>query len=496
MTGTLSSVRRAASCLIALLVFGVSLEAMAGEPLAIRAARIYVGDGRVVEPGIVLITEGRISAVGTDLAIPSGMKVVEVPAASVTPGLIDANARVGSTNLIAPSRRFQSLDALRGGVDPWPPDEAPVYDGPHIHDHDPHEVDSSSPQATHREDPLHVGEEFPDEEPPLASGVLSSEMVNDQSSEVVPHTSVLDGLNLASSDFDRLVREGVTTVYVSPDPSAVIAARGAVVHTQGNLSQRVLVPLAAVKATIGPEPSYVGSRNGAPSRSGLSLYARRPNSRMGLVWVFRKAFYDAQRRQQGQEPYGADTAAPEAMAVLADVLAGQVPLRIQARLQRDILTALRLAQEFGLRFTLEDAAEAYLCLEELKTAQVPIVLGPVFEPENGRRPRMENVRTRYATFRQLLEAGIPVALSAQEYRDEDGLARQALYAMRFGVSRDDVLRAVTLWPAQMLGLEHELGTVEAGKRADLVVWDGEPFAATSRIVAVTIDGQLVVDRRE
>lgn len=462
----------------------------APEILAIQARALHVGDGHVIDQGVLLIVKGRIVKVGSRLAIPEGATVLEVPSGTVTPGLIDANARIESTNLLPDSRGPSSIDSEATANDDGTPSAGPI--GP--------EEMKSGPLGSgpaFDEAPYHVGEE-PDHEgdAPFSVGVRPTAMVNEQGSEVVPHTRVLDGLNLESVDFERLVRGGVTTVYASPDASAVIAARGAVVHTAGPLETRVLVPAAAVKATVGSDPSYFGTYNRRPSWSSVSMYARRPNSRMGLVWVFRKAFYDAQRRDQGLPAYGADTASPEATAVLKQVLEGKVGLRVQARIQRDILTAFRLTDEFHLHFTLEEGTEAYLCLDELQARQVPVVFGPIYESPSGIRARSgEGRRSRYFTFRALLEAGIPTALSAQEYREEDGLARQAMYAMRFGVSRAEALRAVTKTPAQILGLDRQIGTLEAGKRADVLVWSGPPFDAASRIVAVLIDGQIVVDRR-
>jgi imidazolonepropionase-like amidohydrolase len=183
--------------------------------------------------------------------------------------------------------------------------------------------------------------------------------------------------------------------------------------------------------------------------------------------------------------------------VLQDVLAGKITLRIQARIQRDILTALRLADEFELPFVLEEATEAHLCLPELKGRAIPVVFGPICETTHGlRAANYDRPRPRYYTFDALIGSGIPTALSAQELREEDGLARQAMYAMRFGTSFDEALAAVTTTPAKMLGLEDELGTIAPGKRADLVVWSGQPFAATSRILVVLVDGQVIVDQRQ
>ncbi|UCG88886.1 MAG: amidohydrolase family protein [Gemmatimonadota bacterium] len=422
---------------------------------AIKAEKIYVGNGQTIDNGIILIRNGHISAVGCNVAIPAGTSVIEIADGSITPGLIDANSRIETINLIAPSRK---------GLDR------------HMHVDDRERVSENT-----------AG---------LAVGVRANHVISEQGSEVVPHTLVLDGLNLGSGDFDRLLRGGVTTVYASPDPSCVISPRGAILHTGGPRDKRVLVPAAAVKATIGSEPSSFGNNNRQPRRSSVSMYARRPNSRMGLTWVFRKAFYDAIRRGRGIEAYGADTADPQASAVLRDVLGGKVGLRIQARIQQDILTALRLADEFKLKFTLEEGTEAYRCIEELKAASVPVIFGPIYEQPTGIRARSREARrSRYWTFRALVEAGIPTALSAQELREEDGLARQAMYAMRFGVGFDDALRAVTDTPARLLGLDGQLGTIEPGKRADLVIWKGRPLAATSIIEAVLIDGNVVMDRR-
>ena len=494
-----------------LLCAGQPCVAAAPPPLAVKAKTVYLADGRIVKNGTVLVQDGRLTAVGRDVLLPADTRVVEVEGGSITPGLIDANARVESANLIATSRKRtdqesglvpSSRPARVAGIDGHrrealvgePPEKAPLQE----HSALPQLPSSLFPpkpgEESHLSGPFHAGP--PEDEPDLAVGVRTGAVVNEQASEVVPHIRVLDALDLRSPDLERLVRGGVTTVYVSPDASAVIGARGAVVHTGGAPDRRVLRPVAAVKAVIGSDPSMLGTSNRRPYGGSVSLYARRPNSRMGLTWVFRKAFYDARRRGRGLEAYGADTASPEAGAVLREVLEGKVPLRIQARIQQDILTALRLCGEFGLRFTLEEATEAYRCLDELQEKSVPVIFGPIYERPAGIRLRSgEGRRSRYYTFRALVEAGIETALSAQEFREEDGLARQAMYAVRFGVGFDDALKAVTQTPARMLGLDDQLGTLEPGKRADLVVWSGRPFAATSRAVVVLIDGKVVVDRR-
>lgn len=459
--------QRCPSYLLLFLLFALSSNAF-GAVFAIKAGKVYIGDGRVVEQGIVLVQDGRIRSVGVKVRIPADATVIELTDGALTPGLIDANARIGLRDLIAPGPGH--LDYIE----------------------DEHDAESEDAHTPDRHDELCAEEDLF----PAAVGVPSQEVVNEQSSEVVPHIRVLDGLDLRSGDFDRLVRGGVTTVYASPDASAVIGARGAVLHTAGPRHGRVLAPVGAVKATIGAEPSMVGSYNSSPSRGRATMYTRRPNSRMGLVWVFRKAFYDAQRMRDGLPVYGADAAEPQALAVVLDMLDGNTPLRIQARIQQDILSAIRLADEFQLRFTLEEATEAYRCLDEIHKAGVPVIFGPIYERASGIRASTgEGDRSRLYTFAALLEHRIPTALSAQELRDEDGLARQAMYALRFGVPLDDALRAVTATPAKMLGLEDDLGTIKRGKRADLVLWSGKPLAAESKPMMVWIDGEVAFDGR-
>ena len=130
----------------------------------------------------------------------------------------------------------------------------------------------------------------------------------------------------------------------------------------------------------------------------------------------------------------------------------------------------------------------------LAAKQVPVVFGPIFDRANRNSlatwSRSEHRRSRLHTLRDLVEAGVLTALSAQDLREEDGLARQAMLAIRSGVKAEKALELVTLAPARILGIDGEVGSVEAGKRADLVVWNGAPFAATSRVVQVYLGGQL------
>jgi imidazolonepropionase-like amidohydrolase len=313
--------------------------------------------------------------------------------------------------------------------------------------------------------------------------------------EISPRVRVVDGLDPESPAWAGLRANGVTTAFVTPSGRAVIAGRGAVAKTAPTPDDRwILEPSGALKATMGSEPGSgnIVPRFGRPN----SIFYRRPTTRMGTTWEFRKAFADAQLYAAARKAGG--PLDPDAQ-VLADLLAAKGELRIRARLLQDIRTAIRLAEEFGLRLVLEEGIEAFRSPEEILAAKAKLIYGPtLFEPAGivfgfafggGSIRRQETDRNYLATPTRLHAAGLEFALGSAEYAATDrGLAHQAAVAVHFGLPREVALRACTIVPATWLGIEKRVGTLEAGKDADLVVWSGEPFEFASRPVAVMVDG--------
>ncbi len=474
-------------------ILGVLASSVAAKPTLIKSERLYVGNGDVIKNGAVLIDGGKIVSVGASIDAPDA-DVIEIESGSITPGLIDANARVEPTDVFPtggrPSRSLIEMALY--------PDRDLRTLACHCSWHsllgcklaDTHSqlaADAICPLCGY---PAHLGVT-------LSSGVNPDPRATESSAEVVPFTSVLDTINLRSPDWDRLLAGGVTTVLAVPDSSAVIGPSGAVLKTAGPATRRVVERDGAVKASINSEPYSTGPGNSPPFGNIVNVRTRRPNTRMGVAWVFRKAFADAQAGVAGRDGYGADAPPPESLPVLEDLLAGKRPLMVHSRTQHDIEAALRLADEFGLTFTLLEGTEAYNVVPQLKAKNIPVVYGPVYYEGRDRRvPSNETQQNRFSTVRELVRSGVPTAISAQDLRDEDGLARQAMYAMRAGLDEDEALRAVTLTPAELLGISDRVGSLESGKQADVVVWSGRPFAATSRPVVVVVDGRVELDLRE
>lgn len=315
----------------------------------------------------------------------------------------------------------------------------------------------------------------------------------EQASEVIPHLDTADAIDYFSRDFEELARGGVTTVFVTGEASAVISARGAAVKTGGPLESRRLQPKPCVKVTLGPESSGRGVFNRSPSRfgGGASFANRRPTTRMGAAWVFRKAMHDAIAFRDEGLP-SSDGFEPAALRALGDVLAGATQLRMQVREAMDFDTTARLADEFGLTYSIEYGTEAVQRLDLLAARKIAVIYGPVrqtdstFESYESAAPALE-------TPKLLAEKGIPFCLTASDGNGDGGLARQAGLAIRFGLDRARALRAVTVDPAALVGLDQRVGRLAVGLDADLVVWNGAPFDDASMPVLVLIQGRPVVD---
>lgn len=297
----------------------------------------------------------------------------------------------------------------------------------------------------------------------------------EQSSEVVPELRVLDEVDLAHRDFQRLLARGVTTVYVGADPASVIGSQGCVVKTAG--AERVLIEAGSVQANIGPE-SWSRGFNRRPS--GVpSFMTRRPGTLMGAVWVFRDAFFQA---RQAKEPSPAQRA-------LRQVIGGERELRFQARRRGEIEAALRLAREQGVPLVLEEAQEVHHLIDLVAAQEVRVILGPL--EDLGRAQARGVLEPRLDTPTLLALAGVEFCLSANDEQGQDDVRGQAMLARRYGLESSLALDAVTAAPARILGVEGRVGLLKVGLDADLVVWSGPPLAVTSKPLAVLIDGQLV-----
>lgn len=314
----------------------------------------------------------------------------------------------------------------------------------------------------------------------------------EQSREVTPELRALEGLDPFDPAWEAQARRGVTAALANPPDYNVIGGLGALVKTAGGHapSERVVRADAVLRGSFGTDPS----RNNHPAFGRPEdFYSRRPTTRMGVEWEHRTAFYEAAAARDD-----AERAFPGSDQLVA-ALDGQRPFMVQAWATQDIRTAIYLKEELEeqglghLRLILDAAAEAWREPELLVRSGAAVVLPPF--PEGGRTG--DGAFMTLTLAKQLADLGVPFALSAHGARDPGAsLGHQAGFAMRGGLGFEAALEAVTLAPARFVGAEGRIGSIEVGKDADLVLWNGQPFEATSSVIGVIVDGYLVLDPRE
>lgn len=323
---------------------------------------------------------------------------------------------------------------------------------------------------------------------------------SEDGSEIVPLALVADALDPMHPAWQGMRRNGVTTVYVTPSGRPVLGGQGAIAKTLPTTGDEawILNAHGQLKGTMGSEPT---SGNTTSRTQPGSIFARRPTTRMGVVWEMRKAFFDALKAQRLAGENG--VVSPEHQALL-DVIAGKRVLRMRARLLNDIRTVVRIAQEFSFPIHIEEGIECFRAVPELKDAQATVLYGPIEWTlqgseglgfgfgESGTSRGRELDRRSLATAARLQAAGIPFALiSAELAATPEGLPVMASIAVRHGLSKEAALSACTRVPAELLGVDGRVGTLAPGKDADLCVWTGEPFEMTTRPQHVMIDGRFV-----
>jgi hypothetical protein len=286
----------------------------------------------------------------------------------------------------------------------------------------------------------------------------------------------------------RAAQFGVTTVRVSPGARDVICGSGAVLKTAGGPVGAVLLgDSQELGIVLADDPAW---GNQVPWRGRPdSFYFRQPTTRMGVVWILRQALFNAQTGRDGAPP------AP----LLAKALAGDAPVHVLVRMAVDIETVFKVTEEFGLkRLVFEDCTEGYKMAEQIAARGIPVILGPLFPeaPPGGRR-RYRGYGGDYSLNNAgiLAAAGVKVAIASNSYSGPSALLDDARAAVRNGMAADEALRAVTVNPSSILNIADRVGTLEAGKDADMVILNGPPLQFTTRITEVLANGRVVFDAR-
>jgi len=406
--------------------------AKAEENVVIRGGKVFTMTRGVIDGGLVLIRDGRIAAVGKNIPIPKDARLIDATGGAVCPGLIDAFTNLGTT-------QAGSLGA-------------------------------DSDEAT---------------------------------SPVTPQLRIIDAFD-PENDFIRLARQsGVTAALVAPGEGNLLSGQSALLRLAGDRVEEMIVRFpVGVHGSLG---ELVKLRYGQKNQM--------PSTRMGEAALLRQTLIEAQsyleklnryeqkladyqaKAKEGKTP-ASDRPEPPAknfkLLALIPLLTGKQPWIVRANRLDDILTALRLAEEFHLTLILNHGAAAWKVADRLAARNIPVLVGPAsadFHLDETREARADLAA-------RLWRAGVKIAFQTGSTRNVADLLTQAQAAVVAGLPKEEALKALTLYPAQIFGVADQLGSLEAGKIADVVIFDGEPLARPVRVKMVLLAGKIVVPQSE
>jgi imidazolonepropionase-like amidohydrolase len=313
------------------------------------------------------------------------------------------------------------------------------------------------------------------------SGYLNQphdQMQLELSASIQPELRAIDAYDAREKLVEWLRRFGVTTMHTGHAPGALISGQTMIVKTLGDeVEEAVVVPSAAVAATLGT--------------AGMGQGGKSPGTRAKQISMLRAEFLKAKEYETKQATAKEDQKPSRDLRqeTLLRVLKGEIPLLVSAHRAQDIISALRFAKEFNLRIILDGAAESYLVIDEIKAANVPVIIHPTMYRATG---ELENLSMETAAT--LRKAGIQVALQSgyETYVPKTRVVLfEAAAAASNGLTPEQALATVTIDAARILGINNRVGSLETGKDADLALFDGDPFEYTSHVVGVIINGQIV-----
>ncbi|MEA4920736.1 MAG: amidohydrolase [Clostridiaceae bacterium] len=300
---------------------------------------------------------------------------------------------------------------------------------------------------------------------------------NEMTDPVTPQLKAVDAIYPYDTAFADAVGCGVTSAVVGPGSANVIGGEMAFIKLAGDdISDMIVKAPCAMKMALGENP-----------KSCYGLNKKAPQTRMATAAILRESFMKAKNYMEKKEK-SADVAYDAKCEALIPVLKGELIAHIHCHRCDDILTAIRVSNEFGIRFTIIHATDGVRAARQLKAAGVIPIVGPVLSGSS--KPETSNRSLKTAGI--LYNEGIEVALTTDHpVGPLQHLNISAAVCVREGLDMDAAIRAITINAAKAAEVEDRVGSIKAGKDADIVVWSGHPFDFMSKTKAVFIGGKRV-----
>jgi len=311
---------------------------------------------------------------------------------------------------------------------------------------------------------------------------IEGDDLNETTNPITPTLRAIDAVYPGDLAFKDALQAGVTTIHILPGSANVIGGTTLIMKTHGLIIDKMAVnTCAGLKIAFGENPKLVYGEQ-----------SKAPKTRMATAALLREQFVKAiYYRDKHQKAKWDPDKKPErnlAMEMINLVLDGTIPLRAHAHRTDDIMTAIRIAEEFKVNIIIEHGTEAHLIAEEIVKRKIPVVTGPSFTS----RAKVEMGQRTFKTPGVLAKKGVKVAIMTDhpvipiEY-----LPLCAALALKAGMDSEEALKSITINAAEILGIADRVGSIAEGKDADLVVMDGDPLEIKTKVKEVFINGNSV-----
>lgn len=312
---------------------------------------------------------------------------------------------------------------------------------------------------------------------------------NESTDPVTPQLRAIDAIYHADRSFAEAYESGVTTVVTGPGSANVIGGQFAAIKTFGRcVDEMVIKQPVAMKVAFGENPKTVYNEK-----------HQAPMTRMATAAILRESLFKAKEYQELWEEYKKDPEEydkPEfdfKMEALLLVLNRQIPLKAHAHRADDIITAIRIAKEFDVDITLDHCTEGYLIKDILAEAGLPVIIGPMLTDRSKIELRNQNLKTPGI----LSKAGLKVAIMTDHpCVPEHHLCLCAAIAAREGMDEKEALKAITINAAEITGISDRVGSIEKGKDADIVIFNGNPLELKTTVQKTIINGVVIYERKQ
>lgn len=309
---------------------------------------------------------------------------------------------------------------------------------------------------------------------------ISADQDQDETADVnMAGLRALDSYNPREPLLDVVRAHGVTTLQASPGDKTPIAGQAAVFKTWGDtVEEALLVESSAMVFNLGEAVKATFGANG-----------KAPGTRMATAAIIRQALHDAIAYADNKDSQ--DSINLNKLA-LSRVASGKLPALFSVHREDDIATALRIGREFDLDVWLHYGTEAYLAMDLIKSAGVTVLLGPTMQRLEG----IEGLNASLENAAFLNQAGIPITFATghEAYVPKSRiLLFEMAVAVANGLPAEAAINAATIEAAKLLKLDKRIGSVEVGKDADLVMFDGDPFEYTSHVTMVLVNGEVAIE---